>query len=140
MAVTLNQRGGLNDDFPLGGSLTTLALEVSASAFSHDGYPYAEVQFTGDFSVAPVADTLINVWFLRTIDNTNYEDGSATVIPRRTPDVTFPMRAVTTAQRVIKTATMPPGRFKILVQNGTGQTLSANWTLYFKPFTTGPRV
>src|SRR4051812_17460777 len=39
------------------------------------------------------AGTAAFVWFLRTTDGTNYEDGGSAVIPARAPDVIIPVRA-----------------------------------------------
>lgn len=86
-----------------------------------------EVEVVCTFGVAPTANTGFAVWFLRAVDATpNYEDGSATVTPARAPDVVLPMRAVTTAQRVIRQGVLPPGTVHVLIRNdGTGQAIAA---------------
>ena len=66
------------------------------------------------------------LWFLTSVDGTNYEDGSATVIPARKPDVILPVRAVSTAQRVIVVAPLVPGSWYVLVGQTTGQTWAAS--------------
>lgn len=85
----------------------------------------------------PTANTTLNVWFLRQIDATNYEDGDASTTPARNPDAFFPIRAVSTAQRIVRVVTLPPGVFKVLIINaGTGQALAAaDNTLKLKPHT-----
>jgi hypothetical protein len=70
-----------------------------------------EVELVVTYGVAPTANTGVSVWFLRAIDGTNYEDGSSSVTPARLPDVVFPVRAVTTAQRVTRRVMIPPGTF-----------------------------
>ncbi len=66
------------------------------------------------------------LWFLTSVNGTNYEDGSATVIPARKPDVIIPVRAVSTAQRVIVVAPLVPGSWYVLVSQTTGQTWAAS--------------
>ncbi len=69
-----------------------------------------------------VAGTSAYVWFLGTVDGTNYEDGSATVIPARPADVIIPVRAVSTTQRIIVVADLPPGNWYVVLGQNTGQT------------------
>jgi len=69
------------------------------------------------------ANTGAYVWFLKTVDGSTYEDGSASVTPARPPDVVIPVRAVSTAQLIIVQCRLPVGLFMVLLQNaGTGQT------------------
>lgn len=92
---------------------------------SMDGYLSARVELN---LAAPAgtltANTAANVWFLQSVDGTNFEDGGNVVIPARAPDVVFPVRAVSTAQRLIRAALLPPGNWPVLIQNNTGQTWS----------------
>ena len=110
-------------------SLANNANAVKATAISPTSseYTLVEVELYVTFGTAPTANTGIAVWFLREIDGTNYEDGSASITPTRNPDVVFGVRATTNAQRIIKTCMLPPGAFKPLVRNdGTGQAFSAS--------------
>lgn len=93
-----------------------------------DGYTMCDVELiTGTWSVAPTASTCISLWFIQAPDGTNYEDGDASTTPAKIPDVIFPLRAVTTAQRIVRRTLMPWGKFKPLVKNdGTGQTMNAS--------------
>jgi hypothetical protein len=72
------------------------------------------------------ANTAANVWLLQNVDGSNYEDGGAAVIPARAPDVVIPVRPVSTAQRTVRRAAIPPGNWFILVQHNTGQTWAAS--------------
>lgn len=101
------------------------------------GYRFCEVELVVTYGSAPTANTACCVWFLREIDGTNYEDGGSSVTPTRPPDVVFSLRAVTTAQRVIAVADLPPGTFKALLRNdGTGQAMASSGnTLKLRPFT-----
>lgn len=122
-------------------SLANNAQAVSAAAISltagEPGYESVEGELVVTFPSAPNANFCILVWLLREIDGTNYEDGSASVTPTRNPDLIFPVRPVTTAQRIIQVCDLPPGSFKTLVRNdATGQAIAGSGnTLKLRPFT-----
>lgn len=102
-----------------------------------DGYTLCDVELVVTYGSAPTANTGVSVWFLANLDSTNYEDGDASTTPARAPDLVFPLRAVTTAQRVIRRASLPWGLIKVLLKNdGTGQTMAASGnTLKIRPVT-----
>jgi hypothetical protein len=94
---------------------------------SMDGYTLATLELSlAAPAGALTANTAANVWFLSTVDGTNYEDGSASVIPARLPDAVFPVRAVSTAQRILRRALLPQGNWYVLIQHNTGQTWNAS--------------
>ena len=101
------------------------------------GYTLCDVELVATYGSAPTANTAVAVWFLGSQDGTNYEDGDASITPARMPDVVFPVRAVTTAQRIIRRAWLPWGLLKALLKNdGTGQAMAAsNNTLKVRPVT-----
>jgi hypothetical protein len=109
----------------------------SATTLTETDYLYAEVELVVTYGSAPTANTAISIWFLRVPDGTNYEDGDASTTPVRAADVVLPLRAVTTAQRIVAVGNIPYGNFKILLKNdGTGQTMAASGnTLKIKPIT-----
>lgn len=73
------------------------------------------------------ANTAFVAWILQPLDGTNYEDGGTSVTPARAPDLIFPVRAVSTAQRLYCNSQMPTGAFKVLLRNdGTGQTIASS--------------
>lgn len=96
-----------------------------------------ELELVVTYGSAPTANTGCAVWLLRNVDGTNYEDGSDSVTPARAPDLVFPLRAVTTGQRIILPVTIPPGSWKALLKNdGTGQAMAASGnTLKLRPLT-----
>lgn len=105
----------------------TNAIKSTAVAPTSTEYTMVEVELYVTFGSAPTANTAVSIWFLREIDGTNYEDGSASITPTRNPDVVFGVRSTTNPQRMIKTCILPPGNFKPLVRNeGTGQAFSAS--------------
>jgi hypothetical protein len=102
-----------------------------------DGYTLCELELVVTFSVAPTANTGASLWLLGAPDGTNYEDGSSSVTPAKLPNVVFPVRAVTTAQRIVRRAWLPPALMKPLLKNdGTGQAFAASGnTLKIRPVT-----
>ena len=75
-------------------------------------------------------------WFLQTVDGTNYEDGSSSIIPAREPDLIIQVRAVTGAQRIVQNAALAPGNWYVLAYNQSGQTPAATGnTLKVAPYT-----
>jgi hypothetical protein len=101
------------------------------------GYTLCDVELVVTYGTAPTANTGVSLWFLGTQDGTNYEDGDTAITPGRIPDVIFPVRAVTTAQRILRRVFLPWGVFKSLVKNdGTGQAMAATGnTLKVRPVT-----
>jgi len=121
-------------------SLANNALVASSAitlSTGEPGYQRCEAELVVTYGTAPTANTACVVWLLREIDGTNYEDGSSTVTPARNPDLVFPLRAVTTAQRIVVTGDLPPGSFVALLRNdGTGQATAASGnTLKLRPVT-----
>jgi hypothetical protein len=99
----------------------------SAVSLSETGYLECDVEVYCTFGVAPTSNTGFSIWFLKVIDGTNYEDGGTSVTPGRAPDIVIPVRAVTTAQRIINFGFLPPGNFKVLIKNdATGQALASS--------------
>lgn len=114
---------------------------VASSAYDNtvgqagDGYNFCFIELVATYGVAPTANTGVSVWFLSSLDDTNYEDGSSSITPSRAPNVTFPLRAVTTAQRIVRFVALPPGKMTFLLKNdGTGQSMAASGnTLKVRP-------
>lgn len=102
-----------------------------------DGYSRCRLTLNATWASAPTANTGVSGWFVTSEDaGSSYEDGDASVQPARPPDFTFPVRAVTTAQQVARTAQLPTGKLKVLVRNdATGQTISSGWTVKLLPVT-----
>lgn len=77
-------------------------------------------------SASPSAVPYVSIWFVNTVDATNYEDGSTSVTPARNPDVNILLRSITTQQRL--SVIVPfycPLKFKILLLNKVGVALTA---------------
>lgn len=94
-----------------------------------DGYTLADIELSIPSPAGTLtANTGANVWFLTTVDGgSTYEDGGSAVIPARSPDVVFPVRAISTAQVIHRrNVLLPPGSWKVLIQHNTGQTWAAS--------------
>jgi hypothetical protein len=94
-----------------------------------DGYQDVDIElYIASMGGTPTAQTGFSIWFLGQVDGTNYEDGSASVEPARSPDCVIPIRAVSTAQRIIRRQVAAPhGTVKALIKNnGTGQALASS--------------
>lgn len=142
MATVTTWKRGTTVETPLSTGLNSLAnngLALSSAVTLTDaGYLLADVELVVTFGSAPTANTGIAVWFLREVDGSNYGDGDASTTPARAPDLVLPVRAVTTAQRIIvSNVLLPPGTFKALLKNdGTGQAFAASGnTLKILPYT-----
>lgn len=121
-------------------SLANNGLAISAEfdntiGAAGDGYTLCDVELVVTYGSAPTAG--VALWFLGTQDGTNYEDGDASVTPAKLPACVFPLRAVTTAQRIIRRVALPWGKLKALLKNdGTGQAMAASGnTLKIRPVT-----
>lgn len=88
---------------------------------------FADLEFLAGGTFTPVTGAYMAVWFLRSIDGTNYEDGSATVTPPRAPDAIIPITIGTaiTPRNNRPQVVVPPGKFKVLAQNKTAAILPA---------------
>lgn len=87
---------------------------------------------------ALTANTGVSIWLLTSVDGTNYEDGSASVVPGRSNNLQIgSVRNVTTAQRIIQDQIiLTAGNWYVLLQNNTGQTWNSSGnTLKLQPYT-----
>lgn len=89
---------------------------------------YADLELLCNFGTAPTAGTTIDCYFARSIDGTNYEDGSGSILPMNGFVGSFSVRAVTGNQRMVLPQVLLPPRdfYVILYNNGTGQAFAAS--------------
>lgn len=111
-------------------SLTSTGSAISGAIDNdadHDTLMDLELLIT--YGTNPTAGTVIEAYIVRTVDGTNYEDGSTTgpVLPQSGFVGGFVLRATTSAQRIIIPGiTVPPRDFKVMVvARTTGQTAAA---------------
>ena len=106
---------------------STAILNNAIGQANTDGYVRGKLELNiGAPAAALTLNTGVTVWFLQTVDGTNYEDGDASTTPARLPHIVIPVRAVATAQRIIQRIAVPVGTQKVLVSNGTGQSWNAS--------------
>lgn len=109
--------------------LAAAALAASSEVANETGlYPYIDLElYLASVNYSAATGLAVYVWFLVQPDATNYEDGSASVIPARSPDAIFQLRLVNGAQRVvINNIPVPPLDFTILLQNNVSAAFAAN--------------
>ncbi len=124
-------------------ALGTATMVAASSAFNNtqgqtgDGYTMALLTLKVDYVSAPTANTAVSIWFLRSNDGgTTFEDGSASLQPARPFDGQFAVTATTAAQVLMCEVRLPPGVWKPLVRNDTGQAFPATGsTLEIYPYT-----
>jgi len=113
----------------------TAKAALSAAIENTDGSQYAFFELHSQ-SQAASASGYFNLWIIRSLDGTTFEDGAGSTaggtstIPARPADMVIPVRDLSTTQQVVVTPILllPPQDFKILLQNVTGQTLTTTTT------------
>lgn len=108
----------------LGAGNHAVGLEINGTSGSQYAY---FVLYARGADVFHDGDRLA-VWFLKAADGSSYEDGAAGTpgtTPARAPDLVFPLRLVSTQQRVtLGPALLPACKFKCLVQNKANHALT----------------
>ena len=120
----------------------TLAQADDASySIATDGayYPDARFVLTGSFATAPTENSTLALYARPlNIDGTADADAPETTRPTQYIGV-FAVNNVTTSQSLVWQAQNVPWEADYYIHNnGTGQTLSAGWTLLVTPCTIGP--
>lgn len=113
----------------------TTAYDISANANA----PHVDAVLAVTFATAPTINTTIDLYAAeQNIDGTSDEQApTATYKPKYI--ASFTVNAVTTAQYLNKfIRNVPRNAIYTLHNNGTGQAISAAWTLKFTPRTIGP--
>lgn len=113
------------------GSMSTLG---SAIVNTTNLWLTCDVEFYTTSNFTPVAPASMWLWLLRSLDATNYEDGTSSVQPARGPDIIIPVRAGTSIQpRTIKSGLIiPPGQYKPIAMNNTGATLPGSGACFIR--------
>lgn len=102
------------------------AIDNSSAGSNPDQDLFADFELGVTFGSAPTANTTWDLYLFPSLDGTNYADAPTT--PSQVYYVgSFPLQAITTAQRVIlRGVELPPGLFKVALRNnGTTQTAAA---------------
>lgn len=103
-----------------------------SGAISNDGATelnfWDDVELVVTFGTAPSVGEVVSLYLIPAADNSNFADGSDSVDPPATSFVgSFPLRAVTSAQRlVVRGVQLPPTEFKYLIKNETSQAFASS--------------
>jgi hypothetical protein len=100
---------------------------------------HGDLELVATFASAPTADRAVDVYAVRTVDGTDFEDASASRPPASGYLGSFAVNNVGTAQRLICAGVSLPVRdFKLLLVNKSGQAFTASGhTLKFYPYSAG---
>jgi hypothetical protein len=127
-----------------GASITNNSVAQANDAtysISADGayYPDARFVISATFGTAPTENTLLSL-YARPLDVDGTNDTEVPDATRPTVYIgAFTVNNVTTAQYITLTAYDVPWLAEYYIHNnGTGQTVSAGWTLKVTPFTLAP--
>ena len=133
-------------------TLGTSSAAVADAAFSiagdlstwtnDDDAPMASVTLLANFSVAPTANTSVNL-YLRLLDVQSTNDGT---VPdanfQHTYVGSFPLNDSTVAQYITIDIGLPNSvtsqQYEFYVENTSGQSLPAGWDIYVTPKAIGP--
>ena len=111
---------------------------LGADIGPHDDFSVRMELYLSTINLSSQDNPAVYIYFvLSDDDGSTFEDGGAAVEPAKMPDLIFPLRTVSGAQRVMIDARFPPENFKVLLFNHSGVTFNASGnTLYYSPFTT----
>lgn len=99
-------------------------------------YLFGLLELNVTFGSAPTAGNTVDAYLIPAPDGTNYDDaitGASGSAPISTFVGGFPLRAVTTAQKVplgvgLTVISLPPTKFKLFILNKSGQAFPASGT------------
>lgn len=120
-------------------SVTNGSTATAATTFDNSNganlFFWADFELQVTFSVAPTANTVVELYIIYAMDSTNYADSDSTTPPNNLFVGSFPVRAVTSAQRVLlRGVPLSPAPLKAFIRNSAGQTMSAGWQLRMLPY------
>jgi hypothetical protein len=92
---------------------------------------WMDVELQVTFATAPTAGTSLSLYLVNSLDGTNVGD-EPTPPPATNLVATFPVQAVTTAQRIeYRGIALSPSKYQlVLYNNGTGQTANPTTLVY----------
>lgn len=133
MATTFKWTTPENAVTVLGTELNALANGAySAASAAQDNatdlYEQADFELNVTYGTNPSAGGYCGLYIVYSLDGTNYEDGGGAVAPPATRWVgNFPLRAVTTAQKIsLPGIRLSPLKFKAVLVNSSGQAMGAS--------------
>lgn len=130
-----------------GGSLTTLASTsgiITPLAYDNTAGSglWGDLELFATFQTAPGAGGTVDAYLLESLDGVNFADGGSGANPVTNQSHyigSFPLRAVTTAQRVnLRGVPLPPTKFNLQLVNSSGGASfakqSTGQTIKFLPY------
>jgi hypothetical protein len=130
---------GLNS-LASGSAALTAAIDNSSAGGNTPQSLWDELELVVTYGSAPAAGKYVDIYRIQALDSTpNYADGSSGASPVVNPAHyvgSFPLRAVTTAQRITITVPLrPSATFKYQLVNSAGQAMAASGnTLKRRPY------
>jgi len=104
-------------------SATVLSTAIDQTALDL----YADFELVHGTSAAAAADSLVEMYLVRSVDGSNYEDTSTEGRPRYGFVGGFALDNVTSTQRLmIGQVQLPPIEFKVMLLNGSSVTLASS--------------
>lgn len=92
-----------------------------------EGDQFCDIELVWAAAALPTADRTVDLYWVRSLDGTDYEDASATRPPATAFIGSFVTDNVTTIQRkIIGQVAMPRRDCKLLIVNSTGQAFAAS--------------
>lgn len=86
-----------------------------------DKHLYADLTFKVRGASAFAATDYVTFYLIHALDASTYEDGDDSTTPAKPPHVVFPVRAVSTQQRIeLSNIPIPPFKYKWLCVNSAG--------------------
>lgn len=118
---------------------TILAATTAYDISAHANAPHVDAVLMVTFAIAPTVNTTLDLYAAeQNIKSTNDEQVPTTTYKPKYIG-SFTVNAVTTAQYISKFfRNVPRNAIYSLLNNGTGQSVAAGWTLDFIPRTIGP--
>lgn len=87
---------------------------------------FADYELALTYAVAPTAGAAVELYLVPSVDGTNYPDTTDPIAGTALVGV-FPLRAVTTAQRIaLRGVLLTPGLYKLALKNAAGQAMGAS--------------
>lgn len=124
-------------------SLASTQGAIASSAYDNSAagnqFFWADFELVVTYGTAPTAGGTVDLYLLETVDGTNYGDGTSGASPVTVSTHyvgSFPLRAVTSAQRIIiRGVPLSPVAFKAQLINNGGQAMTASGnTLKMLPY------
>ena len=117
----------LNNLGPNGFSAQSANIDNTIGVANIDGFTWCRIEAQVSHGANPNPNAAVYVWFIKTIDGTNFDDAPTGSFITGPPQATIPITQGKLGTRQSVDAACPFGLFRIVVQNaGSGQTWAAS--------------